>query len=271
MSELKILDHNASRLVTPGFRLGTESPSFIDYEKTGGLNRNIDLRAVRTFLDECMKRFGDNQTTEADVWLAPRLHYALRLSRREASVRGIWSWLGVVFAPDYVRWRWKRRDTESDKAIPMERFNGPDYKQALARLWWMAELFRDGDNYRPVCSALDNQDIPNNFFRMDLAHHRPTVQAIVRVLENRTGREANALAKAANSSATTLVFDAIGTDESPDPEALGAWLQDDADPTKYFDELPSGPNENPVSVDSVDRLVALMEKLFEEAPVRGKN
>jgi len=274
MNTLKTLDHNATRLLTPGFRVGTEDPDLRDYEQDLLLDHHVDLEATRMVIDEVAVRFSSAQGTDADVWLAPRLHHCLRLTRREAGNRGLWRWLGVVFAPDYVRWRWGAPDAPSenpDAAAKLERFDGPDYKHALARLWWMAELFRNGADYAPVAKALANQDIPNNLFRMDVAHHRPTVQAAVQVLDGRSGREANALAKAVNAAATTLAIDAIGLDISLDAEASLRWVNDhDLDPGRFFDEMPPGPEDPPVPPDSVDTMVVLLEELFAEAPVRGR-
>jgi hypothetical protein len=274
MTRMTTLDANAASLISDAFRLGDEQPDFAEFEGSLELDHPIDLEAVRTVIDEAMRRFTSAQSTDADVWLAPRLHYALRLTRREAARRSIWRWLGVVFAPDYVRWRFGSPDQGSkdpDTAAPRERFDGPDRKHALGRLWWMAELFRDGPDYAPVAEALRNQDIPNNLFRMDVAHHRPTVQAAVRVLDGRTGREANALAKAVNVAATTLVIDVIGPDEPLDSEAARRWVEDsDIDPGRYFYELPPGPEDPRAATAATDELSVLLEELFAEAPVRGR-
>ena len=273
MTLLMTLNHNSTKLMTPGFRLGTENPDFRDYEQSHHLDHPVDLHAVRSVLDEVMDRFICGQGTEADSWLAPRLHHCLRLTRREAADRGVWRWLGAVFAPEYVRWRWGSPDSNSEDpsgAAQLERFVGADYKHALARLWWMAELFRDGRNYLPATMALLNQDIPNYLFRLDVAHHRPTVQAAVRVMDGRTGREANALARAVNSAASTLVVDAIGHDVPLDPEASLTWVSGEIDPGLYFDEMPPGPEDPPVESEAVDSMVVLLEELLAEAPVRGR-
>jgi hypothetical protein len=269
MMALKSLDHNAVQLITPAFRMGIEQPSFTDFETSVQIGHVVDLEAARFFIDEVMRRYSRTQSTEADVWLAPRIHHSLRLSRREAAHRGMWRWLGTVFAPDYVRWRW---GSPGDSGPAREdRFVGPDYKHALGRLWWMAELFRDGSDYAPVASALANQDIPNNLFRMDIAHHRPTVQAAVRVLRNRSGRAANALAKAANSAATTLIIDAISPDGELDPASLAIWLNGDVDPGLYVDELPPGPPDPQVDAGGCTSMVRLLEELLAEAPIRGRD
>jgi hypothetical protein len=272
LSALRSLDHTVTQVVSsPGFRVGLESPSLKDFESEVALKHPIDLDAVRTFLDEARRRFGDNGT-EADVWLAPRLHYALRLTRREAADRGIWRWLACSFAPDYVRWRWgpPGGSTDPETAAKTERFVGPDYKHALGRLWWMAELFRDGPDYSPVSEALRIQDIPNNLFRMDIAHHRPTVLAATCVLRGRSGREANALAKAINTAAGTLEIDVIAPDEPLDPNSLINWLNEPLDPSRYLDEMPEGPADPAAPTDSVAYMVELLTELLAEAPVRGR-
>ena len=129
-----------------------------------------------------MRRFTDAQRATSDRWLGPRLHSALRLSRREAARRGVWRFLGVCVVPDYVRWRFSGDRDDPESPAKLERFVGADYKQALSRLWWMSEMFRNGPDYEPATRALGNQDVINNLFRMNVAHHRPIALGAVRVL-----------------------------------------------------------------------------------------
>lgn len=180
-----------------------------------------------------------------------------------------------MFADDYVRWRWGSAEENPpdpiDVAATLDRFVGAERKHAVARLWWMSELFRDGDDYVPVERAMRNADIPNYLFRLDLAHHRPTVQAAVKVLEGKTGREANALAKAINAAATTLQVDIIAPDDPLDPGTSELWVADDEiDVAKYFDGLPKGPGDPAAPAESVERMTILLAELFSEAPVRGR-
>jgi hypothetical protein len=272
---LRSLDHGAYETVSrPSFRIGQETPPLDDHLSDLQFGDAVDVEAVRTVIDEAMRRFGRTETSAADAWLAPRLHYCLRLSRRQAADAGLWRWLGAAVFPDYVRWRWGTPDTDDpEMAAKTERFIGPDYKHALARLWWTAELGRDGSDYSPASIALETQDIQNNLFRMDVAHHRPTVQAALRVLEGRGGDPANALAKATNSAATTLVLDVVAPDEPLFPDATTRWLADaaDVDPNRYLDELPPGPEDPPVPQQSVEVMVALLTELLDEAPHRDRS
>jgi hypothetical protein len=273
---LKELSFGVTTLLDPAFRSGTADAIAVD-DYTSDFAREVDLAPVNTVVDEAMRRFPRSERARSDSWLGPRLHHALRLTRQEAARRGVWLFLAIAARPDYVVWRWAGYEPGEEEPAGIDRFAGPDYKHAFARLWWMAEVFRDGDNYSPASKALLNQDIVNNLFRMDIAHHRPTVLAAVDVLfppkgEPLGGREANALAKAANAAATTLQIDALAEDPGLDESATTAWLEGarDADPVAYFDELPSGPRDPLADPTQVDRMTALLDDLLSEAPIRGR-
>ena len=181
-----IAEHNslggvgAGVRITPAFRLGLADLDVAEHvKKIPGL-RNHKLERVRILLDEVMTRYAQTDAAASDAWLGPRLHAALRLSRREAGNRDLWRFMGL-WGADYVRWRFGPSPGEHDldKAAKEERFVGPDSKQAFARLWWMAEVFRDGKTYTTAALALTNQDIVNNLFRMSICNHRPTALAVL--------------------------------------------------------------------------------------------
>ncbi len=272
---LLTLDHSAAAAIArPAFRAGNEAPDFGEHLTDLCFGAGVDLEALRSVVDEAMRRHhGGAAGTESDVWLAPRLHHVLRLSRRQAAAPGLWMWLAAVEFPDYVRWRWGGEPGDESAAAKTERFAGPPYKHALARLWWTAELCRNGDDYSPVAIALGKQDIQNNLLRMDIAHHRPTVQAALRVLAGRGADAANALAKATNSAATTLIIDVIGPDEPLLADAIEQWLDEasSVDPTRWFDETPPGPDDGVVPAASVAALEPFIEAFLDEAPYRDRS
>jgi Family of unknown function (DUF6339) len=277
MTKLKELTPGVTTLLDPAFRNGTGQVTIDDYVGALPDMREVDLRPMHEMLDEAMNRFPRSDRARSDSWLGPRLHYALRLTRHAAARRGVWLFLAVAARPDYVVWRWAD-DSGDEEPAGLDRFAGPDYKHALARLWWMAEVFRNGDDYAPAEKALQNQDIVNNLFRMDIAHHRPTVLGAVGVLfpeagKSLSGREANALAKAANAAATTLQFDAIANDPGLDEAASSAWIEraKDIDPVANFDTLPSGPPDPKVDPADVKTMKTLLADLLAEAPVRGRS
>jgi len=240
---LKTLDPGARSLVTSAFVTEGVQVDFTRYERD--FPRHVSLDPLSRVLDHGMTKFDD--PPEADKWLGPRVHAALRLTRREASERGLWSYLGLVPFQDYVRWRFPNAaDT---------RFAGPPHDHALGRLWWGGELLRNGSDYTDVVTGLHIQDIPNSF-RFDIFHRRVLSVAAVRVLgtwrngSSATGRQANRLLQAMNLALVTLAIDA----DIPDPGAEGdeTWLMAAPEAERLVsDDLPVGPNDSRVPDDAL--------------------
>ncbi|MFJ3661178.1 DUF6339 family protein [Streptomyces sp. NPDC090119] len=234
------------------------------------------VEPMRALVEDAMFEFRDDRT-RADAWLAPRLHATLRLSRREAADRRLWNHLAVAVAPDYVAWRHLPEPT-AKKPVPRiaaERFRGPGDRQCFSRLWWAAELFRNGPDYEPVEVACGNQDLVHTVLRLELIDHRPTAQAMVRLLKNgrvTNGREINGLSTAINAAGATLVYDVLAPDEPRDPAPLRDWIAGAASaPPVARRGLPQGPDEAPVPEESVAALTEYFAELFESAPVRGRD
>jgi hypothetical protein len=227
---------------------------------------------VRELLDEAMARFDDNRRA-ADGWLAPRLHATLRMTRSEAADGRLWNHLAMLVGPDYVVWRHKGKEIAQ-----ASRFSGPHYTQCFSRLWWVAELFRDGRDYGPVEVACRVQDVLNTTLRLDVVDHRPTAQAFVRVLGSllargtpRPGDHVNALSSAINAAGSTLVYDILAPDTPLLVDELHDWIAAAEDAASVgWDKLPKGPDDGGVPSSSVDALVPLFEKLLAEAPIRRR-
>ncbi|MFH9978089.1 DUF6339 family protein [Streptomyces sp. NPDC017179] len=270
----RLADENAARFVSDGLLSGKDNVPVI------ALNQAAEpmpesprrrLRAIRDLIDDAMYTYRDERPTQADAWLAPRLHAILRLTRAEAADPALWNYLALGVAPDFVVWR---HLSESKKTVNAKYFKGPYHKQAFARLWWSAELFRNGPDYEPVVIACGNQDMLNTALRLDVIDHRPTAQAVVRLLERevvRTGREANALAKAVNTAAATLMYDVMAPDVERDSGAVQRWIDEGEEGLSvHHRPLPIGPAEERAPEDSVEHLTDHFAELFADAPVRGK-
>ncbi|MFF0723207.1 DUF6339 family protein [Streptomyces sp. NPDC004134] len=267
--------------LTDGLLTGREEvPSIRLNEVTEPLphdERRGDLRPVRDLIEDAMAHCLSEglRPTQADAWLAPRLHAALRLSRKEAADPALWNYLALGVAPDHVVWRWLSETRDGKPArVATDRFRGPYHKQAFSRLWWAAELFRDGADYEPVVVACGNQDVLNTALRMSVISHRPTAQAIVRLAEKgviNTGREVNALLGAVNASAATLMYDLLAPDAERESRPLLEWI-DEAEIARQVSRsaLPTGPQEDPAPPTSVSVLVEYFSELFTDAPVRGR-
>ncbi|SNY88455.1 hypothetical protein SAMN04244553_5429 [Nocardia amikacinitolerans] len=275
-----ISDSQAAEYISTGLLEGREDVPSIALNKIAntlpGNEARWGVHRVRDLIDDTMARFRDQRTTAADAWLAPRLHQTLRLTRREAAEKGLWTYLALGVAPDYVVWRHlpePKADSPRTR-VARDRFVGAHYKQVFARLWWAAELFRDGSDYQPVVVACGNQDMLNSALRLDVIDHRPTALALVRLMERgtvRTGREVNALTTAINAAAATLMYDVIAPDVERDGEPLRDWIAGAESSLPYpRNSLPEGPEEDPAPKEAVERLVRHFEELFIDAQVRGR-
>ncbi|MFI6474063.1 DUF6339 family protein [Streptomyces sp. NPDC050516] len=273
-------DVQAAEYISTGLLEGREDIPSIALNKVSepltGDDARLRLHRVRDLIDDALSKFRDERPTAADAWLAPRLHETLRLTRREAAEKGFWTYMALGVAPDYVVWRHlpEPRADGSPGRVARDKFVGAHYKQAFARLWWAAELFRDGSDYRPVVVACGNQDMLNSALRLDIIDHRPTALALVGLLERktvRTGREVNALTPAVNAAAATLMYDVIAPDVESDGEPLREWIVGAASALPSpRNSLPEGPEEERVPQTAVQSLIAHFEELFADAPVRGR-
>lgn len=273
----RLPDLVAARAITPGVLQGYENLSFSSFkdkvEDPLDSTARWDAEPVRQLLGEALRRFEDSAPTASDSWLAPRLHYTLRLTRREASDTTLWNFLALCISPEFVRWRWGG-GTGGKGVGQAARFTGRWDLQCFSRLWWAAELFRDGGNYAPVEVACGNQDILNTVMRQEMMQHRPAAQGLLRLHKGglvRTGRDVNAAASAANAAAATMVYETMAPDSLQDPDVLGEWILAAGDGALIqYETLPQGPRDGSVPHHSAEILAEWFGKLFKDASVRGK-
>jgi hypothetical protein len=269
-------DAAVAKHLSRGMQSGQENPPQVALRKASTPLPEDETRwrtaPIRELIGVAMTRFDDNRTA-ADGWLAPRLHATLRMTRAEAGDGKLWNHLAMLVAPDYVVWRHKGAEIAQSS-----RFSGPHYTQCFSRLWWVAELFRDGPDYRPVEVACSVQDILNTTLRLDVIDHRPTAQALLAVFKSlissgtpRPGDHINALSSAVNTAGSTLVYDVLAPDNPPLIEDLRDWIADAAEaPAVRWDRLPEGPDDGRVPRTAIDALVPFFEELLAEAPVRRR-
>src|SRR5947209_9999402 len=196
-------DVRVRRLVTEDFRKGdpatVDATEFIvDLE----LGRSIDLAPLRAVVGEAMKKWPQFDSSKSDQWLAPRVHATLRLTRREAADKRIWAYLTLVEFPQYVRWRWEKENSE--KPITLDRYLGEDSKNSLARLWWTAELTRNGEKYAHSELAFQVTDFSDRWQSLNLMHHRAAALGTIEFLssfgsDGVTGAQNKTISKAMNT------------------------------------------------------------------------
>src|SRR5262245_7010880 len=129
---------NASLLVTDDFFRedvpAVSGEPVLDWVGSGPEVGWSDVKASLMGLME--NHTGPRPASDAEAAVAVREHLAL--SRREAAITGMWQYATLVQMPEYVVWRWR-----SGGQVPRTRFLDGWRRNALGRLWWIAELTRD--------------------------------------------------------------------------------------------------------------------------------
>ncbi|WP_037888536.1 DUF6339 family protein [Streptomyces viridochromogenes] len=268
-------DAAASRALTSLVLEGREDPPWRTLEKAAQPlpddSERWDTEPLRYLFEEAMGRFGP-RPTGADAWLAPRLHATLRLTRRESADPGVWNHLALCVAPDFVRFRW---GGSGARRVAASRFLGPWHTQCFSRLWWAAEIFRNGQDYESVVTACSNQDVFHTSLHMDIFQYRPIAQSLVRMLRSGairpTTRDVIDFSAAVAAAGGTLVFESLAPDTGQDADALKDWIDDrEREADVPLDRLPVGPKEGRVSPSVMEALIPELEKIYAEAPWRAR-
>lgn len=220
-----------------------------DVEGAVAVNRG-GLRLAVDVLDDLMSTLRqvrdsgrwDSDRAVSDRWLAPRIHYALRLTRAEASDRGLWLWVALRY-PWYMQWRWRGQD----QIVAENRWHGPNHKQAFGRLWWGAETFRNGEDYSPVARAFVRQDLINSYLQHRLVRCRSLAIGILDQVAP-TGRETEVSADQIRAFVKTLNLVTAGAPPEPlsgfradDITSYMQWAHEEAAVPNDWETLPPGP------------------------------
>jgi hypothetical protein len=155
----------------------------------------IDLELVQALTRHAAVTFERPKDTanklSMDAWLAPRVHYALRLPRRLAADDRIWTWLALQ-CTEYLEKRWPEYE---DKTSGMRMRMNPNWvrgrtlhlRNGLARLWWGAEMTRNGEDYTDTETAFRRTWTAQYALELYYSLYRPAVIAFARVAEGKDG------------------------------------------------------------------------------------
>lgn len=218
-----------------------QHPQESTIRRSRGLSPTLD--ALESLMIETRNRVTSGyweDRTYSDRWLAPRVHYSLRLHRSEAAERGVWQWIALRYQW-YVDWRW----VGQDGSVADDRWWGPVHKQAFARLWWGAEIFRDGPDYRPVEQVFVFQDMPNSYLHRPIVRCRSLALAIVERVSHAkepSSGQVNDLARVLNL-ATVGTPPEVETDyQVDDQDAYERWCEETPQVAGNWEHLPQGPS-----------------------------
>lgn len=152
----------------------------------------------------------ERYSTAMDAAMAIDLHKALPITRRQASDTRFWAWLGLEYSPDFVAWRWKPSGELPKRS--RERFCGNRVRQTFARIWWAAELTRDGDNYDLTTKMVNLpgfQDIYEALFGRAFGNYRPALAAFIDVTGQKSEKFIRDFAKQLGYALTTTTLETM--------------------------------------------------------------
>jgi len=119
---------------------------------------------------------------DMDPWLAPRLHCALRIPRRLAVDDAMWTWLSLN-CHEFVEARFR----QPNRKVHPWRYYGGWSRNALSRLWWGAEMTRNGASYDDVRHCFARTRTAQFALELMYSWHRPAAIAFCRVAEGVNG------------------------------------------------------------------------------------
>jgi hypothetical protein len=175
---------------------------------------------------------------------------------------GHWHYLSVIVFREYVLWRWAGPDgtVSDDRAV------GPDRRNALSHLWWVAELGRNGDDYSPVVDACAMQETLVTLTDILAPQNRAAALAFIRFVSSGPGgrrrgaKDVQQFRRALNHCLSTYMLDAAAPDPGPDPEAADVWIHTEPDHSHLIGDGPiDGPPEARVPEEHIR---AVMDQLY---------
>lgn len=234
----------------------------------------VDLLTVRGLVGHAVGQ--DWSDSELDQWLAPRLHYTLRIPRRVAGDEGFWTWLAIEGGNSYVLRRWLGKGASDPDVVTMFRYTGPILRNALGRLWWGAEMVRDGPSYEYVPPVFARVWTAEYALELRYSWYRPAPIAFTRVAEGLDGgpqlttNEAKELSKRVNSYLSLRCLEGIGFDETVDEEWDLDWLARRPSLKEVLEADLRGPEDGFASQEAIEALARWFRSLSAELPKSGE-
>jgi hypothetical protein len=241
--------------LTPDVKANRADAVLDDYKEVADDAASVDLNLISRLLEEGLSRELERDG-ELDRWLAPRLHFALRVPRRVAGDPSFWSWMVMEVGRRYT---WHRWNNNGD--VTLYRYNGDFKRNALARLWWFAEMARNGPSYEEVARVLRDPSTAQYAMELRYSMYRPAVIAFGRTAANlQLGFEAmKALSRKINAYLSLRSLEALGLAES-DGQYDADWWNDRPTLGEVLGQMPLGPRDDTVG----ETVIADLEGWFTE-------
>lgn len=223
----------------------------------------VDVDLVGELLEQAIKQELDEG--ELDSWLAHRLHFAIRVPRRIAADRWFWAWLALTVGPSFVRHRFKDKQGE----VTEWRYTGVLTRNALSRLWWGAEMVRNGPDYSHVPLVFRRVRTAQWALELKYSWYRPAPIAFTRVAEAGSKPLSDdamkTLSKKINAYLSLTVLEAMGLDDVQPDEFDKDWRKRQPALKEALAEKLEGPSDGYASGKAIEALEGWFKSLVEVA------
>jgi hypothetical protein len=234
---------------------------FEDLRHPGEKTIEFDEDLLKAVIAKGLDRYPDDNN-KLDQWLAPRIHNVIRVPRRIASDRRFWAWIAIEFGREYVQHRFSK-----EEGIKEFRFTGTHLRNGISRLWWAAELARNGRDYGPVAIALKAVRVAQFALELKYSWYRPAVIAFATICADRklTDPRMKALSVHLNAYLGTRPVELVGLDESAaDVYDHEWWAAAPPSERELFDGNLEGPDDGTASPDAINKLVKWFGNVLDE-------
>lgn len=198
---MRLTNYGQSK-VTEEFLKNPDADPISEPEALQTLEIDVPLDDFNRVVTEAIGKFGIPIPPSADAETAVALHKALKIPRRIAMDKRVWQFLSCVARPDYTRARWT-----DDGAASLERFLGGIKRNAFARLWWGAEVMRDGSDYSQVGSCFEPQDLYEAVFGRSFSKFPPAAKGFIGAVKGEHRNTIREVAKDFNLMLSTFVVE----------------------------------------------------------------
>lgn len=175
-------------------------------------------------LNAGLKRLGSESLSALDAYFAPRLHAALRLPRRWAAREDLWAWVASVPMKKFMTRRWPIKEEGSAWRYKSSQL----WRHGVARLWWAAEILRDGPDYSLVQHAVSEVYSFQFISELKYSHHKECARAFARIHEDKrmSGDQSRELSKLLNVYLKSTALEHLDyADEQAECSSDKVWLQ----------------------------------------------
>jgi hypothetical protein len=236
---------------------------FDDLRYPGEKAIEFDEELLRAVIAEGLDRYPDDNN-KLDQWLAPRIHNVIRVPRRIASDRRFWAWIAIEFGREYIKHRFSDADASAIKEF---RFTGTHLRNGISRLWWAAELARNGRDYGPVELTLRAVRVAQFALELKYSWYRPAAIAFARVCADRklSDPKMQALSGRVNAYLGIRPVELIGLDEAvADAYDDAWWASAPPSESELFDGELEGPDDGIAAPEAIEKLVKWFGDVLDE-------